>query len=148
MAKQLKTYDHDYPSDLTEQQWQTLEPLLKLDPNEPARTYSIRDIVDAIFYFNRSGGAWRYLPGDLPPWQNIQYYFYKWTRDGTWEQINTALRRQVRTAVGKDSEPTAGSIDAQSVKTTEKRGSLATRAMTLERKLKAVNDTYSLIRSV
>lgn len=72
MSKQTKTYQHNYPSDLTHQQWQALEPLLGLDPDEPARTYNMRDIVDAIFYLNRSGCAWRYLPENLPPWQNIQ----------------------------------------------------------------------------
>jgi putative transposase len=146
MAKQTKVYKHSYPSDLTDEQWALLEPLLCLDPDEPARTHPVRDIVDGIFYFNRSGCAWRYIPGDLPPWLRIQYYFYKWTKDGTWGRINSVLRRQVRVAAGKAPEPTAGSIDAQSVKTTEKKGLLVTRAMTLERKLKVVNDTYLLIR--
>ena len=147
MAKQIKTYKHSYPSDLTDAQWALIEPLLELDPKEPARTYNVRDILDALFYFARSGCAWRYLPGDLPPWQNGQYYFYKWTRDNTWENLNTNLRCKVRVASGRQPEPTAGSIDAQSVKTTEKRGPKETTAMTLERKLKAVNDTYWLIHS-
>lgn len=146
MAKQIKVYHHSYPSDLTDAQWVTLQPLLNLDPEEPARTYSVRDIIDAVFYINRAGCAWRYLPGNLPPWQNVQYYFYKWTADGTWERINSELRKQVRVKAGRKPEPTAGSIDAQSVKTTEKRGMFV--AMTLARKLKVVNDTYWLIRSV
>jgi hypothetical protein len=52
MAKQTKVYQHNYPSDLTDAQWAALAPLLRLDPDEPARTYAVRDIVDAIFYFN------------------------------------------------------------------------------------------------
>ena len=147
MSKQTKVYQHNYPSDLTDDQWQTLQPLLELDLDEPARTYSIRDIMDAIFYLNRSGCAWRYLPENLPPWQNVQYYFYKWTADGTWERINTSLRRLVRAAAGKQPDPTASSVDAQSVKTTEKRGSLGTTATKLAKKLKVVNDTYLLIHS-
>jgi putative transposase len=66
-------------------QWAILEPLLNLDPDEPARVYLVRDLLDAIFYLNRTGCAWRHLPSDLPPWQNVQYYFYKWTNDGTLE---------------------------------------------------------------
>lgn len=148
MAKQLKTYDHHYPSDLSDKQWQALEPLLQLDPNEPARTYSVRDMVDAIFYLNRSGCAWRYLPENLPPWQNVQYYLYKWTKDYTWERLNGILARLVRKKAGKSPEPTAGSIDAQSVKTTEKRGSQKTTALMPANLSKAVSDTYWLIRSV
>jgi putative transposase len=148
VAKQIKQYQHTYPSDLTDAQWAIIEPLLGLDPDEPARTYHVRDIIDALFYFARSGCAWRYLPGDFPPWQNVQYYFYKWTRDNTWESLNTNLRKRVRFASGRQVEPTAGSIDAQSVKTTEKRGPKEITVMTLGRRLKAVNDTYSLIHSV
>ena len=147
MTKQTYQYKHDYPSDLTDEEWQRLEPLLGLDPEEPARKHPMRDVVDGIFYFNRAGCAWRYIPGDLPPWKRIQYYFYKWTKDGTWERINGVLRRQVRVKAGKDPEPTAGSVDAQSVKTTEKRGIPETSATTLARKLKVVNDTFLLIRS-
>jgi len=146
MAKKTKTYQHNYPSDLTDEQWALIEPLLGLDPNEPARTHPVRDIIDGIFYFVRGGIPWRYIPGDLPPWIRIQYYFYKWTKDGTWENINAALLKQVRSKAGKKPEPTAGSIDAQSVKTTEQKGGAP--ATTLARKLKVVNDTYWLIRSV
>jgi putative transposase len=145
MAKQLKTYDHHYPSDLTDDQWTLLEPLLALDPDEPARTYSVRDIMDAIFYLDRTGCPWRYLPGNLPPWRLVQYYFYKWTKRHWWERINAMLARMVRRKAGRKPEPTAGSIDAQSVKTTEKRGTFA--AMMPARRSRAVSDTYSLIRS-
>lgn len=146
MAKQIHTYTHTYPSDLTDKQWSLLEPLLSFDPDEPARTHPMRDVLDGIFYFTRTGCAWRYIPGDLPPWKRIQYCFYKWSKDGTWERINSLLRTKVRVKSGRNEEASAGSIDAQSVKTTEKKGDA--QAMTLARKLKVVNDTYSLMRSV
>lgn len=148
MAKHMKHYDHHYPSDLTDAQWATLEPLLNLDPDEPARTHHVRDIADAIFYLNRTGCAWRYLPENLPPWQNVQYYCYKWTHDGTWERVNASLRKLIRVAAGKQPDPTAGSIDAQSVKTTEKKGTLTLAASMPAKRSKAVSDMYWLIRSV
>src|SRR5215216_4254694 len=114
MAKHPKTYEHHYPSDLTDAQWQVLEPLLNLDQDEPARVYNIKDIVDAIFYLDRTGCPWRYLPENLPPWQRVQYYFYKWTKTRVWEKVNRTLARMVRQATGRRTEPTAGSIDAQS----------------------------------
>ncbi len=146
--KHLKTFEHHYPSDLTDEQWSTLAPLLQVDPEEPARKYALRDIVDAIFYLNRTGCPWRYLPANLPDWRLVQYYFYRWTRLRVWEAVNAALARLVRHASGKRPEPTAGSIDAQSVKTTEKRGSLVLTASMPAKRLKVVSDTYWLIRSV
>jgi transposase len=146
MAKQTKSYHHHYPSDLTDEQWAALAPLLELADDEPARTYQVRDIIDAIFYLNRTGCAWRYLPENLPPWQNVQYYFYKWTKNKRWEQINTTLRKRVRRKVGKKPDASAGIIDAQSVKTTEEKGGAV--VMMPASELKVVNDTYSLIRSV
>lgn len=146
MTKQLKQYTHAYPSDLTDEQWATLEPLLQLDPDEPARKYNVRDMVDGIFYLNRTGCQWRYLPSDLPPWRLVQYYFYKWRNNGLYQQINTILARLVRAEEGRDPEPSAGSIDAQSVKTTEKRG--RSTAMMPVSMSKDVSETYSLIHSV
>jgi transposase len=68
------------------------------------------------------GCTWRALPHDLPPWQTVYNYFRHWQRLGIWQQIHTQLREQVRVSMNKDNIPTAGIIDSQSVKTTEKRG--------------------------
>lgn len=143
MAKHLKTFTHHYPSDLTDRQWQLLEPLLKLDPNEPARTYSMRDICDALFYIDRTGCAWRYLPENLPPWQLVQYYFYKWAREHVVERCNTVLAKLVRRKSGRRPQPSAGSIDAQSVKTTEKKGTPLLAVTMLAKRLKAASAMLS-----
>ena len=117
---------HIYPSDLSDGQWEILAPLIPpAKPGGRPRTSDMREVVNAIFYVVRSGCAWRMLPHDLPPWGTVWYYFRKWRIDGTWQQIHDALRSQVRAAAGREESPSAGVLDSQSVKTTEKGGPVA-----------------------
>jgi transposase len=83
------------------------------------RTVNLRRVVDALLYQARTGVQWRLLPSDFPPSGTVRYYFDKWTWDGTWITINDGLREQVRQAHGRAAEPTAASIDSETVKTTE-----------------------------
>ena len=92
----------------------------------------------------RSGCAWRLLPHDLPPWRIVYYYFWQWRKDGTWQVMHDLLRGDVRVAAGKRRQPSAGVLDSQSVKTTEKGGSAA---LTRTNRSKAANATSSSIRS-
>ncbi len=109
-----------YPSDLTDRQWKLVEPLLPDPPPGPAGRpprHCKREIVNAILYQVRAGGAWRMLPGDLPPWQTVYGYFRDWGRDGTLDRVHDALREAVRTKQEKrNPEPSAGIVDSQSVK--------------------------------
>ena len=81
-----------------------------------------REIVNAIFYVLRSACPWRYLPHEFPRWFTVYSYFRRWKRDGTWERVHHALRRDVRVAAGREPEPSAAIIDSQSIKTSPVRG--------------------------
>jgi putative transposase len=110
-----------YPSTLTDEQWNVLEPLIPGSKHGGRpREVDIRQVVDAILYLNRAGCQWRMLPQNFPPWNTVYYYFALWRDNGTWQKLLDALRPQVRLAAGREhSTPSAGSIDSQSVKATE-----------------------------
>ncbi|SRR6266567_1961929 len=109
-----------YPSDLTDEQWALLKPLLPAStPRGRPRKTDLREIVNALFYHAREGGTWRALPHDFPAWQTVYHYFQWWEWDGTWQRLLDRLREQVRTQAGRAPTPSAAAIDSQSVKTAE-----------------------------
>ena len=112
-----------YNTDLTDDQFAAIRPLIAINTGQgrPVQL-DLRSILNALLYLVRTGCQWRNLPHDFPKWQSVYYYFRKWSKDETWAEINTALRKQEREKRGRQAEPTGAIIDSQSVKTTEAGG--------------------------
>ena len=134
-----------YPTDLKDEEYAVIKDLIP--PPKPGGRpvkYERREILNGVRYVLRSGCAWRLVPHDLPKWQALYYYFSTWKKDGTWESVHDQLHGDLRESVGRKRNPSAGIMDSQSVKTTEKGGRTAT---TRARRSTVASATSSSTRS-
>lgn len=107
-----------YSSDLTDEQWEIIEPLIPENLGAGSNmTLELREIVNGMMYVVKNGIKWRDMPHDFPNYNSVYYHFKKWSRDGTLVSINDALREQIRVARERNKDPSAAIIDSQSVKT-------------------------------
>ncbi len=110
-----------YPSDLTDEQWKLIEPVISAwKAGHPSATghqggYAMREIVNTILYQNRTGCQWQYLPHDLPPKSATYYYFAAWRDDGTDQTVHDLLRWQLRESRKRLADPSLVVLDTQSI---------------------------------
>jgi len=125
-----------YPSDCTDDEWAIIEPMLPPEKRGGRkRETDMREVFNATRYIDRTGCQWRQLPKDFPPSTTVYRYFWDWTRYGVFDRIHQALLEKCREACGREAAPTAGVIDTQVAKATEKGGPVSIRsAMTRARK--------------
>jgi putative transposase len=115
-----------YSTDLTDTEWYRLQWLLPRQRTGKPATHERREMLNAMFYVARTGCSWRLLPHDFPAWEAVYACFRRWRQKGIWQQLNDALREQVRTEAGREADPSVMIVDSQSVQTAEKRGRVAT----------------------
>jgi transposase len=149
-SKNRGRYDRSrlrYPSDLTDDEWALVEPLIPLAKRGGNRRHVVvREVVNGLMYILSTGCQWRAIPKDLPPRSTLYDYFDLWSWDGTLDRIHDALYAQCRQAASREASPTAAIIDSQSVKSAEKGGLRLIRGATMPaRRSKARSGTSSSI---
>lgn len=136
-----------YPSDLTDEEWAIIEPLIPpAKRGGGKRSVDMREVANALMYVLSTGCQWRAIPKDLPPKSTVYDYFDLWTWDGTLDRMHAALYEKCREQVRREAQPTAAIIDSQSVKSAEKGGRMIRRATMQERRSRARSGTFSSIR--
>ena len=125
-SKNRARYDRSklrYPSDLSDDEWMLVEPLIPAGKSGGGkRTVIMREVVNGLMYVLSTGCQWRAIPKDLPPKSTVHDYFDLWTYDGTLDRIHSSLYERCREQHRREPSPTAAIIDSQSVKSAEKGG--------------------------
>lgn len=91
-----------YPTDLSDNQWAVLEPLLcPASKRGPKHGGDLRHVVNAMLYVTHTGCQWRFLPGEFGSWTRVWSQFRRWSRNGTWTRVLAAVHEQARVMSGR-----------------------------------------------
>jgi transposase len=147
-AQNRRRYDRSqlrYPSDLTDDEWSHVAPLIpSAKPGGNRRSVNVREVMNGIMYVLSTGCQWRAVPKDMPPRSTLFDYLNLWSYDGTLDRIHHALYLECREQGEREASPTAAIIDSQSVKSAEKGGPGSIRmAMMRARRSRARSATFS-----
>lgn len=139
-----------YETDLSDHQWHLLRRFLPAAKKRGRPRTALREVLNAILYLVKTGAQWRLLPKNFPPWQTVYHHFRQWTRNGLLARLNHRLRAKVRQAVGKHAQPTAASLDSQTVRASAHGGEVGYDAAkkTKGRKRFLLVDTLGLLLGV
>ena len=110
------TREQKYPTDLTDAQFEYIQPFLPVSNGKGRPPLDIREVLNALLYLLIGGIPWRLLPNDFPNCKSVYHYFWKWCKDGTWGRIYEALHQCERERQGRNEKASAGCLDSQSVK--------------------------------
>lgn len=109
-----------YPSDLTDEEWARVEPFLPVGSKKGRPVgVDLREVVNAIRYMARSGGGWRMLPNDFPPWQTVYWWFRRFVRRFMFRTIHDVALMLDRERVGREASPSGGVVNSQTIKAPE-----------------------------
>ena len=115
-----------YPSDVSDEEWAFVAPYLALcREDSEQREYSLRAVFNGLRYIVRTGGQWRYMPNDLPPWPVVYQQTQRWIRARCFETMVEDLRMLLREFAGRKSQPTAMILDSRTLQSTPESGARA-----------------------
>ena len=115
-----------YPTDVGDDEWAFAAPYLSLMTQDaPQRRYDLREVFNALRWIVHTGAPWRYLPGDLPPWQAVYQQTRRWLDAGVFEAMVHDLRTLLRWAAGRNDQPTAAIFDSATRQSSPESGSRA-----------------------
>jgi transposase len=121
-----KQYPTQYPSDVSDEEWEFVAPYLTLCREDaPQREHALRAVFNGLRYIVRTGNQWRFMPGDLPPWTAVYQQTQRWMRAGVFEILVEDVRSLLREFAGRKPQPTAMIVDSRTLQSTPESGARA-----------------------